>query len=65
MWWNRSSRRLKFQLSLKMFLFRLEIFILNVVNCLKVGSEMNDVGGTVINRQVLLNNENFEAPAGN
>ena len=65
MWWNRSSRRLKFQLSLKMFLFRLEIFILNDVNCLKVGSEMNDVGGTVINRQVLLNNENFEAPAGN
>ena len=48
-----------------MFLFRLEIFILNDVNCLKVGSEMNDVGGTVINRQVLLNNKNFDANAGN
>ena len=37
--WNHSSRRLKFQLSLKILLFRLEIIILSNVNCLKVGSE--------------------------
>ena len=37
--WNRSSRRLIFQLSLKIILFRLEMFILSDVNCLKVGSE--------------------------
>ena len=37
--WNHSSRRLNFQLSLKMFLFRLEIYILSGVNCFIVGSE--------------------------
>ena len=37
--WNHSSRSLNFQLSLKMFLFRLEIFILSDMNCLKMGSE--------------------------
>ena len=37
--WNRSSRRLIFQLSLKIILFRLEMFIFSDVNCFKVGSE--------------------------
>ena len=37
--WNHSSRLLNFQFSLKMFLFRLEMFILSDVNCFKVGSE--------------------------
>ena len=37
--WNRSSRRLIFQLSLKIILFKLETFILSDVNCFKVGSE--------------------------
>ena len=37
--WNHSSRRLKFQLSLKIILVRVKICILSDVNCFKVGSE--------------------------
>ena len=47
-----------------MILFTVKIFILSDVFNSGI-TTADDVGGTVINRQVILNNKNFDAPTRN